>query len=359
VRLYGALLVLYPKAFRRRYSEEMRRDFRELLREGLEEGGATELVRVWAQVLSDLVLTVLKERSTTLARRYAAYLSVDPRIARRAAARAMVVAVVLVAVAVSWASYLQTPTYEASAQVLVGWQQEGQWQTLEYREPPPTLTMIHTIDSRPVAEEAIRRWELEMTPDELLDRLTVQQVEGSSFIVLTYQDTDPMRAQQITNTVGEVSSELISERSSNLTATVWEEVALPESPVSPHPLRNGLLTLVIGLMLCAGTVVALPGVGARVAGTLGERPSRQGIGQAGVLSRRHSDYSIVERVKEKKLLRALGRRGKLTAVGAALATSLSVEESRRILEELAFAGHLQVTVEHGKLLYSFWGHDAP
>ncbi len=37
-RLYGALLALYPKAFRRRYASEMRRDFRELLREGLQEG---------------------------------------------------------------------------------------------------------------------------------------------------------------------------------------------------------------------------------------------------------------------------------------------------------------------------------
>jgi hypothetical protein len=37
-RLYGALLVLYPKAFRRRYEAEMRRDFRELSREGLQEG---------------------------------------------------------------------------------------------------------------------------------------------------------------------------------------------------------------------------------------------------------------------------------------------------------------------------------
>ena len=44
--LYGALLVLYPKAFRRRYGAQMQRDFRELSREGLEEGGATELVRV-------------------------------------------------------------------------------------------------------------------------------------------------------------------------------------------------------------------------------------------------------------------------------------------------------------------------
>ena len=38
-RLYGTLLLLYPKAFRCHYAGEMRRDFRELSREGLEEGG--------------------------------------------------------------------------------------------------------------------------------------------------------------------------------------------------------------------------------------------------------------------------------------------------------------------------------
>jgi hypothetical protein len=192
---------------------------------------------------------------------------------------------------------------------------------------------------------------------ELLDNLSAEQVENTSFIVLTYEDADPVRAQRIVNTVGEVSSELISERSSALKATVVEKAALPESPVSPRPLRNGLLTLVIGLVLCVGTVVALPGVGARVAGTLGERPSRQGIGQAGVLGRRHSAPSIVERIKEKELLRALGRHGKLTAVEASLATSLSVEEANRMLFDLAARGHLQVTAEHGRLYYAFWEHD--
>jgi hypothetical protein len=118
-RLYGALLVLYPKAFRHRYSEEMRRDFRELLQEGLEERGATELVRVLAQALSDLVLTALKERSTMLAARSAYSLFVDPRIA----VRTMVGAVVLVAVAVTLASSTRMPTYEASAQVLVDQEQ--------------------------------------------------------------------------------------------------------------------------------------------------------------------------------------------------------------------------------------------
>ena len=102
-RLYVTLLMLYPRAFRLRYSAEMRRDFFELSREGLQEGSATELVRVWVQGLSDLMLTALKERSTLLATRSAYSLSVDPRIA----ARAMVVAVALVAVAVSGASLWQ------------------------------------------------------------------------------------------------------------------------------------------------------------------------------------------------------------------------------------------------------------
>jgi hypothetical protein len=37
-RLYGALLVAYPKRFRRRYADEMRQAFADLSREGLEEG---------------------------------------------------------------------------------------------------------------------------------------------------------------------------------------------------------------------------------------------------------------------------------------------------------------------------------
>jgi hypothetical protein len=81
VWLYGALLMLYPEAFRRRYEAEMLRDFSELIREGLQEGGSTELVRVLAQAFSDLVLTALKERSTKFLRN--AYLPVAPGTAAR------------------------------------------------------------------------------------------------------------------------------------------------------------------------------------------------------------------------------------------------------------------------------------
>ena len=145
--------------------------------------------------------------------------------------------------------------------------------------------MIHAIDSRPVAEEAIKRLGLQMKPAELLDNLTVEQLENTQrFIVLSYEDTDPVEATRIANTVGEVSSELISERSAariQLTANVYEKAGVPLAPASPHPLRNGLLTLVMGLVLCVGLVVARPSLAASVAGKLGGPAVRQGVAKQG------------------------------------------------------------------------------
>ncbi len=281
----------------------------------------------------------------------------------------VVVAVVLVALGVSMVSLLQPPTYEASTEVWVEEKPEHTYVTKNGEEfqtlpnPDEDLqslfpTMAHAVHSRPVAEEVIGRLGLEMTSGELLDNLVVEHDEGTYFISLTYEGTNPYQAAHIVNTVAEVSSKHISD--SDLTAMVWDKARDPDkptTPVSPRPVRNGLLTLTVGLMLCAvGFGVTAGHV--RGVGELGGQAGRQGVGEAGVLGRWHRDYSIVERVKEKKLLLALGRRGKLTAVEAALESELSVEEANRMLFELAAKGHLEVTVEHGKLLYSFWERGA-
>jgi capsular polysaccharide biosynthesis protein len=174
----------------------------------------------------------------------------------------LLVVCVVVGAAVG-ASLWQTPKYEASAQVWVD-QKQGDQQTnlagTVQGLQTIILTMIHAIDSRPVAEKAIGRLGLEMSPAELLDNLTIEQVENTSFIVLTYQGNDPVEAKQIVNTVGEVSSELISQRSaagSNLTANVYEEAIVPESPVRPDPLRNGILGGVFGVMLGIGLALLM------------------------------------------------------------------------------------------------------
>ncbi|HZC03603.1 MAG TPA: Wzz/FepE/Etk N-terminal domain-containing protein [Gammaproteobacteria bacterium] len=174
----------------------------------------------------------------------------------------LLVVCVVVGAAVG-ASLWQTPTYEASAQVWVDQKQGDQQTNLAGTvEGLQTiiLTMIHAIDSRPVAKEAIERLGLEMSPAELLDNLAIEQVESTSFIVLTYQGNDPQEAAQIVNTVGEVSSELISDSSaagSQLTANVYEEAIAPDSPISPDPLRNGILAALFGVMLGIGLALLM------------------------------------------------------------------------------------------------------
>jgi hypothetical protein len=89
---------------------------------------------------------------------------------------------------------------------------------------------------------------------------------------------------------------------------------------------------------------------------LGVWAVRQGVGEAGVPDLPPATPSVAEGIKEKELLRALRRCGKLTAVGAALETALSVEETERMLEALAVKGHLKVSVEHGRL-HALWERD--
>ena len=179
--------------------------------------------------------------------------------------------VVLIATVVT---LMQEPKYEASAQLWVHHQGGGDEQIALDNEAVQMLMfeITNSIPSHPVAQEVIRRLGLRMEPAELLDKLSVEQVENTSFIVLTYQSSDPVQATKIVNTVDQVSSKLISERSaagSQLTANVYEEAVVPESPVSPDPLRNGLFALVVGWMFCAVFALAMPhSLAARIAGKL-------------------------------------------------------------------------------------------
>ena len=359
-RLYGALLFLYPKAFRCHYAGEMRRDFRELSREGLEEGGGLELARVWTSTLSDLALTALKERGTVLSRN--AYLPVEPR-----SAAGVMVVIVLVAMTVSIASLDEPPQYEASTKVLVGQKKGLQQPSAPSAQvegsPDETITLAKAARTIPVVEATIERLGLPMTPDEFLQRLDAEPVEDTPFIEVSYTATDPRTAQLVANTASDVLSEkvrAVSTGANSLVATLWSRAPVPERPVSPNPLRNGVLAMITGLMLSVALAFVLPSVAASGVGRVAIRATRAMVGRpASVSWARIATAPATEAAKERALLRALGRRGALTVAGAALETSLTVEEVDRMLSTLAVKGHLEVRVERGRLLYSLWEGDTP
>jgi capsular polysaccharide biosynthesis protein len=164
------------------------------------------------------------------------------------------------------ASLLQTPKYTASAEVWVDQQLGDQGKNLKGNvEGLQSLmpTLIHAIDSRPVAKEVIGSLGLEMSPEQLVANLAIEPVEGTNFILLTYEGTNAAEAAQIVNKVSEVSSLRITNTSraagSNLKATVFVEAIAPDNPtpVSPDPLKYGLLAAVFGLMLGIGLALLM------------------------------------------------------------------------------------------------------
>lgn len=154
-------------------------------------------------------------------------------------------------------SLLQTPQYQASIKVLVGQRKDtaapyslgSDVQGLQQL----TLTLATAADSRPLATTVIRRLDMKITPKVFLEeRMNVAPITDTQFIQIDYRDPDPERAKQVANTIGDVFSEKIYKVSSDtnaVTATVWERAVVPDEPVSPDPVRNGLAGLGLGLLV--------------------------------------------------------------------------------------------------------------
>lgn len=159
---------------------------------------------------------------------------------------------------------LRAPTYEASIKILVGQEIErGEFSDLGgdvFGLQQLTQSVAVAIPTRPVAEAAIDGLDFKISPDELLGNLTVEQDGETTFLDVSYQDQDPQKAKQIVDAVGSAVSKQVAEVSpsaNSLTATVWETAAVPSSPVSPDPLRDGLLALLLGGMLGVGLAFLL------------------------------------------------------------------------------------------------------
>jgi capsular polysaccharide biosynthesis protein len=189
-------------------------------------------------------------------------MNVEAAMVKRALGGALLIAIIaaIVVTLLSLAMFLREPIYEPTARV---------WVERELRIGPPspgpdsrltesTRAMVRLAASRPVAKETRRSLGLQAGSAELLENLQTRRVQGTTFIDLTYQDTDRKKAAQTVNTLARVASQRLSEApGKNLTAVVWEEAQVPRAVAEPKPLRNGLLTLVGVWVVYAGLTLAM------------------------------------------------------------------------------------------------------
>jgi capsular polysaccharide biosynthesis protein len=172
----------------------------------------------------------------------------------------IVVVAAVITVSTLGFSLYQTPTYEASVMILVGQKSPANAKlsadVTDLQEL--ALTVAKMVDTGPVAEGVVKQLDLpEGSTREVLNNISVKPEAGTMVVNVSYRNSDPERAQLIANTIGQVLSEKVSGVTlvaSGITATVWEPATLPKTPVSPDPIRNSILALVLGGLL--GVVLA-------------------------------------------------------------------------------------------------------
>jgi len=177
----------------------------------------------------------------------------------------VLVAIVLTGSALAF-SLAQTPTYETSILMVVGQETPVLTEAEAAAEPARDIvdsevliaTLARAVETRPVAQAAVERLNLpEGDVPVVLENMTAAVEPGTAVIEVSYEDTNPRRAQLVANAIGEAFSDQASElnlSATPITAQVLQPATFPETPASPRLLLNAGLALVIGILL--GTVLA-------------------------------------------------------------------------------------------------------
>ncbi len=118
-------------------------------------------------------------------------------------------AFVVVLVAAVVASLFQTRIYESTATLLVrerdlGSTLFGQIMPELSMQPERSLqTQLDLVKLRPIAETTIEELNLKITPDQLLQKVTVDARPQSNLLTISVQDPDPKVSQRLANTLAE------------------------------------------------------------------------------------------------------------------------------------------------------------
>lgn len=150
-----------------------------------------------------------------------------------------------------------TPKYQSKTSIYVMNQKEestisaNDYVTSNYM----TKDYEKLITSRPVMVQVIADLELDMTVEELVSMITVENITDTRIIEITVTDTDSFRARVIADAVRVASAIKIKEVMGIEDVNMVEEASLSSSPVSPNVFKNMVIGGMLGVIITIAIVV--------------------------------------------------------------------------------------------------------
>jgi len=172
------------------------------------------------------------------------------------------IAVLAMMTSVITSFFVLTPVYQSSTQLLVN-QSKNKESAYQYNEVQTNLQLIETynviIKSPAILDKVVKKLNLNLSTEQLNDKITVQSEQNSQVVNLSVTDEDPHLAAKIANTTADIfQNEIVKIMNvDNVSILAKAEVGENQSPIKPKPLLNIAIALVVGLMVGVGLAFLL------------------------------------------------------------------------------------------------------
>ncbi|MBD8013478.1 YveK family protein [Planococcus wigleyi] len=157
--------------------------------------------------------------------------------------------------------YMITPIYQTSTQLLISQQQAGA--ALDNLSIETDLQLMGTyseiIESPVILEQVISQLGLNMSYEELAEKVTVEIAESSQLLNIQVHDADLAAAVEIANRTAEIFEVEVTELMGVDNVFILSQAVVMDNqtPVSPNPPLNILLAAVVGLLVGAAVAFIL------------------------------------------------------------------------------------------------------
>ena len=149
------------------------------------------------------------------------------------------------------------PQYQSSTTVLVDYR-ASETEVLTQNDINLSQKLVQTyteiIKSLTILNPVIEEMDLSLTPNELLKKISVSQVNETEIIKISVTDEDPILARDIANTLAELFSEEISHIMKVDSTSILDEAVLPTTPLAQNKVTKIAIAGILGMMVSVGLV---------------------------------------------------------------------------------------------------------
>lgn len=149
-----------------------------------------------------------------------------------------------------------TPLYESSSSLYI-LSKTTTLTSLTDLQMGTQLTQDYMVlaKSRNVVEDVIKELELDMTYEQFLDTVTINNESNTRILTLSVRNSDPYMAKTIVDKYAEVTAEKTADVMATEVPNIVDAGVVAENPVTPNTKKNIVIGALIAFVLAAGIII--------------------------------------------------------------------------------------------------------